>query len=82
MALSMLLGQSGYTPKSIETKAEVSLDKKAEGYAITNVALVSQIELPGIDTSTFDKIIQKAKAGCPVSQLLNTTITLDYQLKA
>lgn len=82
MALSMLLGQSGYTPKSIETKAEVSLDKKQGGYAITKVALSSQIELPGIEKSAFDEIIQQAKAGCPVSQLLNTEITLDYQLKA
>ncbi|EGT6905888.1 peroxiredoxin OsmC, partial [Salmonella enterica subsp. enterica serovar Heidelberg str. RI-11-013343] len=32
--------------------------------------------------STFDQIIQKAKAGCPVSQVLNAEITLDYQLNA
>ncbi|ECM8411714.1 OsmC family peroxiredoxin, partial [Salmonella enterica subsp. enterica serovar Typhi] len=25
---------------------------------------------------------QKAKAGCPVSQVLNAEITLDYQLNA
>ncbi|EDU6248908.1 OsmC family peroxiredoxin, partial [Salmonella enterica subsp. enterica serovar Typhi] len=29
-----------------------------------------------------DQIIQKAKAGCPVSQVLNAEITLDYQLNA
>ena len=28
----------------------------------------------------FDEIIQKAKAGCPVSQVLKANITLDYQL--
>lgn len=82
MALSMLLGQSGYTPKSIETKSQVSLDKKEGGYVITKVALTSQIVLPGIEKSTFDGIIQQAKAGCPVSQLLRADITLDYQLEA
>jgi hypothetical protein len=35
------------------------------------------ISLPGIDESTFDEIINKAKAGCPVSQVLNAEITLD-----
>ncbi len=80
MALSLMLGQQGFTPESIDTKAEVSLDKKGEGFAITQVALHSQIALPGIAAETFDKIIQQAKAGCPVSQLLDTEITLEYQL--
>jgi osmotically inducible protein OsmC len=44
------------------------------------VALTSTISLPGIDESTFDEIINKAKAGCPVSQVLNAEITLDYTL--
>jgi osmotically inducible protein OsmC len=44
------------------------------------VALQSQIVLPGIDADVFDGIIQKAKAGCPVSQVLKADISLDYQL--
>ncbi|ARU93206.1 OsmC family protein [Tatumella citrea] len=80
MALSLMLGQAGHPPKSIDTTADVSLDKKGEGFAITKVALVSVIELPGIDAKAFEEIILKAKAGCPVSQLLNTEITLDYTL--
>lgn len=40
------------------------------------------VSVPGIDAATFDGIIQKAKAGCPVSQVLNAEITLDYQLKS
>ncbi|VED35768.1 peroxiredoxin (osmotically-inducible protein C) [Escherichia coli] len=42
----------------------------------------SEVAVPGIDASTFDGIIQKAKAGCPVSQVLKAEITLDYQLKS
>lgn len=80
MALSLMLGQAGYTPKSIDTVADVSLDKKGEGFAITRIALASEIELPGIDEKKFEEIILKAKAGCPVSQLLDTEITLDYTL--
>ncbi|MCL9646583.1 OsmC family peroxiredoxin [Pantoea sp. ICBG 1758] len=80
MALSLMLGNAGHKPESIDTTADVSLDKKGEGFAITKVALTSTVSLPGVDKDAFDEIIQKAKAGCPVSQLLNAEITLDYTL--
>ncbi|GLR10384.1 OsmC family peroxiredoxin [Mixta theicola] len=81
MALSMMLGQAGHTPQSIDTTADVLLDKKGEGFAITKIALDSSIKLPGIDNAAFDEIINKAKAGCPVSQVLNAEITLNYKLE-
>ncbi|QHM72157.1 OsmC family protein [Mixta intestinalis] len=81
MALSMMLGQAGHTPQSIDTTADVSLDKQGEGFAITKIALDSTIKLPGIDSTAFDEIINKAKAGCPVSQVLNAEITLNYRLE-
>ncbi|AHE70496.1 peroxiredoxin [Enterobacter ludwigii] len=80
MALSLMLGEAGYTADSIDTTADVSLDKKEGGFAITKVALKSKVTVPGIDPQQFDGVIQKAKAGCPVSQLLNAEITLDYTL--
>jgi peroxiredoxin, OsmC subfamily len=80
MALSLMLGEAGHTATSIDTVADVSLDKVDAGFAITKVALTSKIVLPGVDAGEFDKIIQKAKAGCPVSQVLKAEITLDYQL--
>lgn len=81
MALSMMLGLEGFTPTSIDTTADVSLDKKDDGFAITKIALKSDIVLPGIEKAAFDAIIQKAKVGCPVSQVLNAEITLEYDLK-
>lgn len=82
MALSLMLGQEGYKANSIDTTADVSLDKKGEGFAITKVALTSTVNVTDIDTMSFDEIINKAKAGCPVSQLLNAEITLDYKLES
>lgn len=82
MALSLMLGDAGYTADHIDTVADVALDKTSGGFAITKVALQSNVAVPGIDEKTFDEIIQKAKAGCPVSQLLKAEITLDYQLNA
>lgn len=80
MALSLMLGEAGYTADSIDTTADVSLDKTDSGFAISKVALQSKVTVPGIDPHQFDGIIQKAKAGCPVSQLLKAEITLDYKL--
>ncbi|MBG0750777.1 MULTISPECIES: OsmC family protein [Pectobacterium] len=80
MALSLMLGEEGHKPESIDTTADVSLDKIDGGFAITKIALHSKVKLAGIDDATFDSIIQKAKAGCPVSKVLKADITLDYQL--
>jgi osmotically inducible protein OsmC len=80
MALSLMLGEAGFTPTAIDTEADVSLDKKDGGFAITKIALRSKVAVPGIEDEKFDEIINKAKAGCPVSQVLNAEITLDYQL--
>jgi len=80
MALSLMLGEAGYTADSIDTTADVSLDKTDGGFAIAKVALQSKVTVPGIAPQQFDGIIQKAKAGCPVSQLLKAEITLDYKL--
>ena len=75
-------GGSGIHANIVDTTADVSLDKVDAGFAITKIALKSEVAVPGIDASTFDGIIQKAKAGCPVSQVLKAEITLDYQLKS
>ncbi|KMK82654.1 OsmC family protein [Pectobacterium brasiliense] len=80
MALSLMLGEEGHKPESIDTTADVSLDKVDGGFAITKIALHSTVKLSGIDEATFDSIIQKAKAGCPVSKVLKAEITLAYQL--
>jgi osmotically inducible protein OsmC len=81
MALSLMLTEAGHVATSIDTEANVSLDKVDGGFAISKVALQSKVKLPGIDKAKFDEIIQKAKAGCPVSKLLKAEITLDYQLE-
>ena len=80
MALSLMLGEAGYTADSIDTTTDVSLDKTDSGFAISKIALKSKVTVPGIDPQQFDGVIQKAKAGCPVSQVLNAEITLDYTL--
>ena len=80
MALSLILGEAGLTAEKMETTAEVTLDKVGDGYSITAVHLTLQAKIPGADQATFEDLTAKAKAGCPVSKLLNAAITLDATL--
>lgn len=70
MALSGLLTEEGFEPKSIETVATVSLEKKDNGFRITKSALKTEANVPGIDKETFQQLAEKAKVNCPVSQAL------------
>src|SRR3954466_5153920 len=81
MALSLILGEAGLTAERMETTAEVSLDKVADGFAITAVHLTLKGKVPGADQAKFQELADKAKAGCPVSKLLKAEITLDAKLE-
>jgi lipoyl-dependent peroxiredoxin len=82
MALSLILGEAKLTADEIDTKAEVTLEQVEGGYAITAVHLTLKAKIPGADQETFERLANKAKAGCPVSKLLNTEISLDASLLA
>jgi osmotically inducible protein OsmC len=64
----------------METKADVTLEKQGEGFAITSVHLHLTAKIPGADKAKFEELAAMAKAGCPVSKLLNTRITLETTL--
>ncbi|WP_136473859.1 OsmC family protein [Pseudomonas sp. DG56-2] len=80
MALSMLLGEAGFIAERIDTTAEVTLDKQPDGFAITAVHLILRAKVPGASEEQFKEVANKAKAGCPVSKVLNATISLDATL--
>jgi len=82
MALSAQLGNAGITPEQIQTTATVSLDKTDGGFAITAIHLDVVAKIPGADKSAFDTAANNAKSGCPVSKVLNATITMDARLEA
>jgi osmotically inducible protein OsmC len=81
MALSLILGEAGLTAERMETRADVTLDKVDDGYAITAVHLTLKAKIPGADQARFEELAAKAKAGCPVSKLLKAEITLDATLE-
>jgi osmotically inducible protein OsmC len=80
MALSLILGEAKLKADQMDTKADVTLEKQGDGFAITSVHLTLKAAIPGVDQATFEELANKAKAGCPVSKLLNTKITMDAEL--
>ena len=80
MALSLILGEAKLTADKMETQADVTLEKQAEGFAITRVHLTLKAKIPGVDNAKFQELAAKAKVGCPVSKLLKADITLDASL--
>ena len=82
MALSNELGQAGLTPESIRTAAAVTLEKTDAGFAITTVHLDVSAKVPGADRRAFEAAANAAKAGCPVSKVLNAQITMEARLEA
>ena len=82
MALSLVLGEAGFTPEKIETHADVSLEKLGGGFEITASHLNVVAKIPGLDNAKFQQIANQAKAGCPVSKLLEANITMDAKLEA
>ena len=80
MALAVQLEQAGFTAERLETTAVVTLEKIGDGFAITHSDLALEARVPGIEREAFGQIAEKAKAGCPVSKLLNAGISLQWNL--
>ena len=82
MALSAQLGEAGLKAESISTTATVTLEKVEGGFSITAVHLDLVARSPGANQQAFDTAANNAKAGCPVSKLLNAKITLEAKLQS
>ena len=82
MALSLLIGESGFTTSVIRTGAAVHLDKTERGFAIRKIHLRVSARIPGMGESDFLKLAEEAKANCPVSKALaGVDIRLDAALE-
>ncbi len=83
MALGLGLEQAGLTAEKIETKAACTIDKVADGFAITRMHLTVTARVPGADRDQFKDIAEATKSGCPISKALlgNVQIDLDARLE-
>jgi osmotically inducible protein OsmC len=80
MALSLFMANEGLKPESIDTTATVTFEKVGDAWTVTESHLKTAVRAAGAAAAAFQKAAEGAKAGCPISRLFNTKITLDAKL--
>lgn len=80
MALSLMLGNAGFTPDEIKASSAVTIEQKDGGFTISTIDLSVTAKVPGIDEAKFKEIATQAKDGCPVSKVLNAKINFEASL--
>jgi lipoyl-dependent peroxiredoxin len=76
MKLSFILGEAGFTPQSLETTCEITF----ESGTVSKSHLSTKGKVPGIDKDKFDECVERASKECPISKLLNTSISAEGTL--
>ncbi len=82
MATSFALAGAGYSEGTLDTKCAVTLERDGAGFKISKSALTLTATIAGIEEAEFFRIADEAKAGCPISKVLNCEITLERSLQA
>jgi osmotically inducible protein OsmC len=82
MSLANLLEEDGHPPTDLRTTARVRLEQgESGGFSITQIALETVGDVPGVDAGRFSRLAEQAKATCPVSRALaGTEVTLQARL--
>jgi osmotically inducible protein OsmC len=80
MALAFGLQGAGFTPTELSTEAAVTLEAEGKGFRISKSALTLRGKVPNLDDAGFARFAGEAEKNCPVSKVLNATITLDAKL--
>ena len=82
MSLAFVLQGAGFTPTELSTEAAVTLEAEGKGFRISRSALTLRGRVPNLDDAEFARLAGDAEQSCPVSKVLNATITLDAKLEA
>jgi len=81
MAFSGQLEANGFSDTRVTAEAHVSVEKVGEGFTVTKSHLEVSARVPGADEAKFQEIAEGAKAGCPISRLLNAEISMNAKLE-
>jgi osmotically inducible protein OsmC len=81
MALAFQLSGAGNPPDTLQTKADLTMEQEGAGWRIAAITLTLRGKVPGVSREQFLKLAEDAKANCPVSKVLNATITLNATLE-
>jgi len=76
MKLSFLISDAGFMPTTLETEAEVTLEKDS----ISQSHLRAKGVVPGITNEKFSELVEYARENCLVSKALRMNITAEAML--
>ena len=76
MKLSFNLAEAGFLPEELQTEGQVTF----ENGIVTQSHLVLKAKVTGITESKFAELVKDAELNCPISKLLNTTISVEFTL--
>ena len=82
MALSFMLNNAGFTADAIDTEAALTMEQTGGAWTITSIHLTTRARVGKIEAAKFAEVAANAKANCPISRLLNATISMDAKLVA
>jgi osmotically inducible protein OsmC len=71
MQLSAMLTKAGHAPESIHSTAKVRMNMDANGIAISEIDLVTEVKVAGMSAEAFAKTADTAKSICPISKALS-----------
>lgn len=79
--LALLLEKEGFDPESIDADAHVTVEQVDGQPTITSSKLTVVAKVSGLDRDAFQRHVEAAKTGCPVSKALaGTEITVEANL--
>ncbi|NJC98983.1 MAG: OsmC family peroxiredoxin [Anaerolineales bacterium] len=77
MALASTLKKNGFEPRQTDTTATCMLAPENGGYEITGMELHIRADVPNIDDTKFQKMVDEADKNCPVSNLLRDGLKIE-----
>jgi osmotically inducible protein OsmC len=80
MAMSAELEKTNLKAETIDVKATVKLEKEGESWGIPEIKLDVLAYVPGGSREVVEQAANAAKNNCPISKLLKTKITMDFNL--
>ncbi|RIV19968.1 OsmC family peroxiredoxin [Fibrisoma montanum] len=76
MKLAFNIQGAGFAADSLDVRCDITL----EDSGITSSKLTLKASVPGLDQAKFDELVEDAEKNCPISKLLNTSISVDATL--
>jgi osmotically inducible protein OsmC len=81
MAFAGNLSRAGADPGSIDTEAEVTIERDGDGFTITKSRLESVVDVDGIDDDRFQEVAEQTLQTCPVSRALAGVATIEMEAR-